>query len=244
MQEVCLVIPCYNESLRLPKDAIIDFYNQQPHISFCFVNDGSKDATVALLKQIQHGREDRIYILDLTSNVGKAEAVRRGILESMQWKSFDRVGYLDADLATPLDEMLILKEVMEKMKECEIIFGSRVKLLGRQIERTAMRHYSGRFFSTFTSLILNLPIYDTQCGAKIIKSELAKRIFQDKFISPWLFDVEIFSRIRNLYGVEKSRKVMVEFPLYRWEEKGDSKIKFTHLLKVPVELIRIHWKYR
>ena len=146
MQKTCIIIPCFNEQDRLPVDDFIYFFDNFP-IYFCFVNDGSSDETLNLLNDIRKGREDRILIADLTRNQGKAEAVRIGILESLKWSHFDLIGYFDADLSTPLIEIVNLSKYFDE--NTLVVFGSRVKRLGVTINRNPLRHYLGRVFSTF-----------------------------------------------------------------------------------------------
>lgn len=80
MSNLVIVIPCYNEALRFPKKDFIDFIDSLSNeIKICFVNDGSKDSTFEMLKELQEKKSDNIEILNLNQNVGKAEAVRSGI---------------------------------------------------------------------------------------------------------------------------------------------------------------------
>jgi len=242
MQKTIIIIPCYKEVNRFSKELFNEFYLKS-EICFCFVNDGSKDNTLQMLKGLQQDRMERIIVLDLKQNSGKAEAVRQGILQSINWKQFDFIGYLDADFATPLSEIPYLLNQFDNNPNYQIVFGSRVKLMGRKIEREMLRHYLGRIFSTTASLMLKLPIYDTQCGAKMFRLQLAQQIFIQPFISRWLFDVEIFARIINLYGYEQAAAVMYEAPLNQWLEIGGSKLSFKHYFIAPYELLRIKLKY-
>jgi glycosyltransferase involved in cell wall biosynthesis len=243
MQKVCLIIPFYNEEKRFHVEEFLHYYNISQKFCFCLVNDGSTDATSNLLAELQAGREERIIVINYPVNKGKAAAIQKGILESLNWYPFEYIGYLDADFSTPLNQMELLSRQMEKSPDLEFVFGSRVKLLGKNIHRKAARHYFGRIFSTLASIVLNLSVYDTQCGAKLIKSNLAREIFVEEFISPWLFDVELFARIIKIKGKEKGIQAMLEVPLDNWKHKESSKLKFKALLKVPVDLFRIKRKY-
>lgn len=115
--------------------------------------------------------------------------------------------------------------------------------VGSAIERSFFRHLIGRLIATFISNILSLKVYDTQCGCKLIKRDLALKIFKDQFISEWLFDVELFARIINLYGIDNCTDIMIEVPLLKWKEKGGSKIKFNYIFRVWTDLYKIKHNY-
>jgi hypothetical protein len=181
-------------------------------------------------------------VLDLKKNGGKAEAIRQGVL-SVQEGQYDYIGYLDADLATPLEELPRLMEYTAKTPAPYFIMGSRIKLLGfSKIDRKLSRHYIGRIFATVVSNMLQLSVYDTQCGAKLIKSEIAKELFKKPFLSKWLFDVELLFRLKKLRQDYKSR--IYEVPLRRWQDVAGSKIKLSYYFKAPLDLLRINFKYR
>jgi glycosyltransferase involved in cell wall biosynthesis len=237
-----LIIPCYNEENRLPIDELVEFIEKEnTGLKFLFVNDGSSDNTIKVLTDLAE-KFPVVSVLDLKKNVGKAEAIRTAMLKQTP-NEFDYIGYFDADLATPLEE---INQFMAKAEKFDpiILMGSRVKLLGiTKIERKWYRHYFGRVFATVASNMLKIPVYDTQCGAKMIKSTVVKELFADPFISSWLFDVEILFRLKRLPDYNSNKTPIIELPLSKWEEKGDSKIPLTYLFKVPFELIRIYSKY-
>ena len=241
MQEICIIIPCYNEEKRLPVQELIAFYNENTQYCFCLVNDGSSDKTLDILNDIRKSREERISVNNLAKNSGKAEAIRQSMNFCLNWKEFSYIGYLDADLSTPLNELNYLTSFING--NYDIITGSRIKRMGAVIERNPKRHYLGRIFSTISSMILRLPFYDTQCGAKIIKKEIVPILFDKPFMSKWLFDVEMFSRLRNRFGESYALTKIYEAPLNEWIEKGKSKIGLSYFFKVPFELLRIHRKY-
>ncbi len=244
MQKICIVIPSYNEEKRLNIDEFFSFFDINPNIYFCFVNDGSTDNTIELLNSLKKNREDRILLVDLEENKGKAEAVRIGVLESNKWKTFDYIGFFDADFSTPLTELNYFESFKDNVFDYPVIIGSRIKRMGANIKRSATRHYIGRVFSTIASSILGLPIYDTQCGAKLINKEIVDFAFEEPFISKWLFDIEIFARIINKYGYQETNKMILEIPLNQWVEKGESKINKSYFFKIPIDLIRISKKYK
>lgn len=243
MPKTCIIIPCYNEEQRLPKSAFLKFLEDQPDVMFCFVDDGSRDRTGEMLRELAAQGQGRILILALEKNGGKAEAVRRGILQALELADVGTVGYFDADLSTPLSEIIFLSREMSAGGFC-MAMGCRIKRLGASIDRKGARHYLGRIFSTTASLLLQLPVYDTQCGAKIFTRELAGRIFQQPFLSRWFFDVEILFRVGDVHGAENIPRLVLEVPLHCWQAKADSKINFLDYFQAPFELVRIWRAYR
>lgn len=209
-----------------------------------FVNDGSTDDTEDLLNTFKEQNPARIYAINLRTNSGKAQAVRYGILFALNEIKPDYIGYLDADLSTPLSEMDGMFTYLDENKDIKAIFGSRVKRMGSNIKRSLIRHYTGRVFATLISTMLDLPVYDSQCGAKLMTAEKASALFKDEFLTTWLFDIELLFRYNNLFGAERTLAEIYEYPLFEWIENKGSKIRFYHLFAIPVDLIRIYLTYR
>jgi glycosyltransferase involved in cell wall biosynthesis len=237
-----VVIPCYNESKRLQVEHFMDFIETHENIAFLFVNDGSQDNTIEILNRLSEHRSGRISALDLKNNQGKAEAVRQGMLHAFD-SGFQYAGYLDADLATPLESIIEFEKLLNRMPEVWMVIGSRVQLLGREIRRKKTRHYLGRIFATVVSILLKLPVYDTQCGAKFFRNNAATRsVFQRKFVSRWIFDVEIIKHIRSIQVSNQNSipaKRIYEMPLDKWQDIAGSKLKPRDFLKAFIELFQI-----
>jgi dolichyl-phosphate beta-glucosyltransferase len=241
-----IVVPCYNEADRLNADAFRDYLASHPGASIVFVNDGSRDGTLDLLKQFQAAVGNKVEIFDKKQNAGKAEAVREGMLYALRNPQAAYVGFWDADLATPLDAVDDLLEVFATHPEIEVVFGSRVKLLGRKIERRAIRHYLGRVFATCASAVLDLPVYDTQCGAKFFRvTPSLGQALQRPFQSRWIFDVELIARLLRLYDAEgrNVRTLFYEFPLQSWKDVAGSKVRPSDFLRAVRELLIIRKEY-
>lgn len=235
-------MPCYNEASRLAVEIYLNFLRENAEMDICFVNDGSSDGTDKVLENMQSLCPERILLLNKEQNQGKAEAVRSGIEWVLEKGLYGRVGFVDADLATPLAEVCRLAKVLETEKNTAVVIGSRIKRMGVKVSRNLWRHYMGRVFATIVSILFRLNAYDTQCGAKIFTVPVAREIFAQSFHSPWLFDVELLLRIRQRHPDYNA--IVKEIPLDVWEEKGGSKIRFSHLLKMPFELCAIYRKYR
>src|SRR5581483_11946918 len=172
---VCLVVPCYNEAQRLDTHSFREFLAGHECVRILFVDDGSSDDTRKILEQVREGWEERAAILPNQRNSGKAEAVRAGVEHALRLFDPEIIGYWDADLATPLSAVDRFVEIFECNGKVSMVFGARVKLLGRHVERRATRHYLGRVFATVVSTMLRLPIYDTQCGAKLFRVDAQLR---------------------------------------------------------------------
>lgn len=227
----------------MPVDRFLEFLGEHD-IGFAFVDDGSTDNTIARIESIRAPNEDRVSLVRSPANQGKAEAVRLGINSALQ-QDPDFVGFWDADLATPLDAIPQFMAVFAERPDLDMVFGSRVKLLGRQVNRRAARHYLGRVFATVVSVMLRLPIYDTQCGAKIFRvGPRTRGLTAERFRTKWVFDVEMLARyIREVGSPESAAQHIYEFPLPRWEDVAGSKVKPTDFFTALKDVILIYWKY-
>jgi glycosyltransferase involved in cell wall biosynthesis len=239
---IAIVVPCYNESRRLPVGRF-EQYIQSSTTEFVFVDDGSTDDTFQILKRIEAAHPDQVVIVSCGRNLGKGEAVRRGINAAIT-RQVDYVGFWDADLATPLEAISDFVAEFAIRRDCLMVFGARVQLLGRRIDRSALRHYLGRIFATVASLILRLPVYDTQCGAKLFRVTPATvSLFASPFHSRWTFDVEIIARHIQQVGSLTAASQIFELPLYVWKDVAGSKVKPRDFLIALFDMCRIYLVY-
>lgn len=240
MPDVVIVVPCYNEAARLDLTAFRAALAQQPALSFVFVNDGSTDGTQSLLAAFAAEHPARVAVSALERNGGKAEAVRRGVLQAGA-AGARFVGYWDADLATPLTAVPEFVRVLAD-PDVQLVLGSRVALLGRRIRRKMSRHYIGRVFATAASILLGLVVYDTQCGAKLMRATPPMlQLFQRPFQLRWCFDVELLARVLGMQArgeIDVARQC-VELPLVAWEDRSGSKLGLRQVPQIVAELVRL-----
>lgn len=242
MPRTIIVVPCFNEQERFSPEAFRKFAEQWRDGAFLLVDDGSTDNTLHILKDLEGSMPNSFAVLGLPKNVGKAEAVRSGFQRAFQ-SAPEYVGFWDADLATPVDAVPLFETVFAGKPATEMVFGARVKLLGRRINRNALRHYLGRVFATAVAVVLGIEIYDSQCGAKLFRNSSSLRaIFNEPFLSKWIFDVEILARFiilkRPLTPIDVADFVY-ELPLPEWIDKKGSKLRAVDFGRALVELWRI-----
>ena len=243
--KVAIIVPCYNEADRLDTNKFADYLSKNTHLHFVFIDDGSTDNTSFIINSIKSKFNSHITLLKNETNKGKAESVRLGVIESFTMTP-DFIGYLDADLSSPIEEIDNLLKIIKTDNKKEVVFASRIQLIGNEISRNYFRHLIGRVFAICVALLLKIRIYDTQCGAKIFSKKICEVIFLEQFISSWLFDVEIFARLLNVYGMDKTIEISFEQPVSKWIDIDGSKVKPIYFLKAPFELLKIvrHYKLR
>jgi dolichyl-phosphate beta-glucosyltransferase len=239
MTSSVLVVPCFNEEKRLDRAAFAGLARTSD-LDVLFVDDGSKDGTIGVLRELEALSPAKIGVLALEKNGGKGEAVRCGMLEGLRLGA-GVVGYADADLATPPEELLRLRALVREGGP-SVIVGSRVLVVGTQIERSLARHLLGRVFATFAANIVKMPFYDTQCGAKFFRDTPALRAALVRpFLSRWAFDIELLGRLR--IGTRDVPGLPVadfrEVPLERWIDIPDSKLRMGGMARTLADLARI-----
>jgi len=235
-----VVVPCFDEAGRLDGAAFESYLDRDDRVGFVFVDDGSRDGTADMLREIDSRWPGRVRVVSHETNRGKGEAVRSGMLSALEVGPM-RAGYWDADLATPLDAIAETSSILDDHPEVDLVMGARVALLGRRIERRASRHYLGRVFATAASVVLGLPVYDTQCGAKMFRvGEHTKRLFEAPFTSRWVFDVEILARYLEAHGTSAG---IYELPLRQWRDVGTSKVQTADFIRAAGDLAVISRRY-
>lgn len=229
-----IVVPCFDEAARLQEGEIAALARE---VDVLLVDDGSTDGTRALLTSLSRALPG-VRALCLDHNVGKAEAVRAGLLAAIDGGAAV-VGYADADFATSARELLRLLSILTGRPRVDVVLGSRVARLGAEIDRRASRHVGGRVFATLASWTLAAPVYDTQCGAKWLRRTPAlDGALARPFATRWAFDVELLARLLGRLGdgptLAPSR--MLEVPLDVWRDAGGSKLGLAGQVRGAVEV--------
>jgi dolichyl-phosphate beta-glucosyltransferase len=233
-----LVIPCFNEERRLVQSEVMKCV-EALNCVVVLVDDGSTDGTLGVLNKLALQSPRNIEVLPLPANVGKGEAVRAGFNYAFE-RGATQVLFCDADFAVGPQDLLRICNTLDENADCKAVIGSRISMVGTNIQRSVFRHYSGRAFATLVSLILGQQIYDTQCGAKVFKADNeVKRAFSQPFLSRWAFDVEAIGRLLRMERSEKNDSLILEMPLLRWIEVPGSKLGLVSQLRTVLELFRI-----
>jgi dolichyl-phosphate beta-glucosyltransferase len=229
-----MIVPCFNEEKRIN----LDYWNklaELPNVHWVFVNDGSSDGTKSLLNQITNSS-----VINLERNSGKAEAIRKGILETFNKNQSEifQFGYLDADSAFEIEDIKnVIKLSYSKEQTYDSYWGSRVALSGRNITRKNLRHILSRILITiFGYRMGNLP-YDPQTGFKVFKFDKEQMaIFDRNFGTKWFVDIEILLRFK--YVNSKEMKIWEE-PVNIWKDIEGSKIRGLELITVFKDIFKI-----
>jgi glycosyltransferase involved in cell wall biosynthesis len=235
MNDLTIIVPVYNESKRWN----VEFWNELisgTTARFIFVNDGSTDNSLELIFDLQ--TSERVLCENLTTNVGKAEAIAKGLRVASTHNSI-YFGYLDADSAfKPSDIIRILELSIEKFENegFDSIWSSRILLSGRTIERKLWRQWLSRLIATILGFAYPGLPYDTQSGFKLWKSEkILTTHFDYQFNTKWYLDLELFVKASR----EHKNFLIWEEPVLYWKDVGGSKIAGKQLLIIIKETLII-----
>lgn len=214
-----LVIPAFNEGFRLPKylPCLCEALAAGPlPWRLTVVDDGSREEDSRTMRECARQCGSRVGFHRLESNLGKGGAVYAGwdLDSESEW-----LGLVDADGSIPPYEVVRLLSQLANENVPDALFSSRCKILGRTVQRSWTRHIGGRLFATFVALTTKIPVYDSQCGFKLVRRkcyEIVRRKLREKRFA---FDVEL------LIALKASGAEVIEVPI-DWFDIPGSKVHF------------------
>jgi dolichyl-phosphate beta-glucosyltransferase len=220
---VSIIIPAYNEERRLPASLqrVAAFVQSQAYpIEIVVADDGSTDSTAAITERF--AADHPFVVLERAPHGGKGSAIRAGIHRGRG----EYLAISDADLAVPIEELI--KFLPPVLDSYDLAIASREGKEARRIGEPYYRHLMGRVYNLLVRIMAVPNIQDTQCGFKVMRREVAHRVFACQTIKGWGFDVEI------LFIAQRMGYRIVEVPVTWYYGRG-SKV---HPLRDTLNMVR------
>ena len=230
-RELSIIIPAYNEELRLPTtlERIAAYANQfDREVEVLVVDDGSTDGTAAAAEAFR-GKIPALRVVPNGRNRGKGFSVRHGVAEA-----HGRIAlFTDADLSAPIEEV---EKLLPAMKDHDVAIGSRaVDRSLITVHESPFREFAGIIFNKIVRIILRLPFVDTQCGFKAFLRERCRIIFEQQRIERFGFDPELLYLARH-HGLRA-----VEIPVC-WGHSPATKVSMLRdSMQMFLDVFRIRW---
>jgi dolichyl-phosphate beta-glucosyltransferase len=229
--ELSIIIPSYNEELRLPAtlDRIASYLQTDGRAAeVLVVDDGSNDRTAAVAEAFRN----KIALLRVVSNGvnrGKGYSVRHGMQEAR-----GRIAlFTDADLSAPIEEA---GKLLAALETYDVAIGSRAmdrSLIS--VHESPFREFAGIIFNKIVRIILWLPFVDTQCGFKAFRRERCTILFEQQRIERFGFDPELLYLARH-HGLHA-----VEIPV-RWGHSPATKVNmWRDSIQMFIDVFTIRW---
>jgi dolichyl-phosphate beta-glucosyltransferase len=222
--KICIIVPSYRDADRLEKylPDLCRLGENFELLRVIVVDDGSGPEHSSNLRNVVDRCRTsalcdlRLHVL--SSNVGKGGAIYAGWDASL---GFEWLGFVDADGATSAKEVSrmlhFLKQTLQFNSAPDMIIASRVKMLGRTVDRSAIRHFMGRVYSTLASILTGLSVYDSQCGCKFIRIGAYSAVRLELNEKRFAFDMEL------LLYLSQAGFSIIEFPV-DWRDVAGSKV--------------------
>jgi len=229
--ELSIVIPAFNEELRLPITlAEISAYIRasKRETEVIVVDDGSTDRTADVANSFR-GEIQRLRVVANDKNRGKGYSVRHGMVEARG----RNVLFTDADLSAPIAEA---DKLLAALADNDVAIGSRALDRGLiSVHQSVFREYAGIIFNFIVRVILRLPFVDTQCGFKAFRRERCRVIFQQQRIERFGFDPELLYLARH-HGLSAA-----EIPV-RWAHSPATKVSMLRdSVQMFLDVFIIRW---
>ncbi len=231
--DLSIIIPAYNDGHKFAADVeAADRFLEQESLNgeIVLVNDGSIDDTVERARDLQ-ARLPRLRLVSYPQNRGKGYAIAQGV-KTAQGRV---IMFADAGLCVPYEIARIALTMLE-LAMCDIAIGSR-RMRGSVKKAQPLYRRIGASGHKMLVHAIGVPSYisDTQCGFKLYRAEVARRLYGELITDGFMFDVEVILRaIKDGYRI-------LEFPVV-WSNDPDTRFKpISGSARVLRDLARIRW---
>jgi len=200
-----IIIPAHNEEERIGKtlEAYLNFFN---NAEFIVVLNGCRDNTLKVVKDWQK-KFPQLNYLNIKEAIGKGGALKEGFKAAKG----NLIGFVDADMATSPKEY---KKLIDNIEGVDGVIASRY-LKGSVAKRSNFRKIISFGLYLVVKILFHLPYRDTQCGAKVFRRKVIKKILPEMKLNNMMIDVEMLVLAR------KYKFKIKEIPTV-WLEKGKS----------------------
>jgi dolichyl-phosphate beta-glucosyltransferase len=237
-ESVSILVPVYNEEERLPRfldavevgarDACASVGLELTQV--VVADDGSADRTAEILRE-RAARDPLLTAVTLEENRGKGAVVAAGIKVARG----DLTLITDVDLSTPLSELGKLHGPIAS--GADLVMGSRSLDRG-VVERSNYREVMSRTYNVMVRAITSLPYRDTQCGFKLVRTDVGRFLLREQLVERYAFDVEALLRGRAA-GLS-----MVEVPV-TWCQDAESRVTpLRTAVKMAADTVLIAYRLR
>jgi dolichyl-phosphate beta-glucosyltransferase len=229
--EVSVVVPCFDEEGRLPTSlarALAFLERSGRDYEIVLVDDGSTDRTPALIERAAR-EHPQVRAVKLAGNRGKGRALAEGVRRT----AGNLVLTSDADFSAPIDELPKLEAAIAA--GCEVAIGSRARRGAREVDQPLYRRAMGKGFNVLVQALLLPGVWDTQCGFKLFRGEVARELFGRLQTDGFAYDVEI------LWLARRAGYRLCEVPV-RWINSTTSRVDpVRHSGQMLRDLLRIRF---
>jgi glycosyltransferase involved in cell wall biosynthesis len=228
IRKLSIIIPAYNEERRIDPflSNLIKYCRKNIKIKYeiLVIDDGSKDRTVSIVKRIKH---KNLRLISYKPNKGKANAVETGVKAAKG----SHLLFIDADGAIVPKEISKMLPILEKN---DAVVGSR-NLKESRAKKDFFRRILSFGFNNYVSFLFGMSFSDYLCGFKGFKTPVARKLFHNLKSERWIFDVELF------YRIKKYRFSCKEIAI-RWIHQDDSKMKTIDVVKIFFQLLGLRMR--
>lgn len=230
--QLSIVIPAMNEERRLPRtlERVVEYLRGRSETwEVIVVDDGSRDRTADIVEELARSlNEPRLSVLRLPKNQGKGGAQRSGVAQTRG----DRVLLMDADLATPIEELEPLWKAMDR--GADVAIGSRA-LASSNITRpqSVPRVLLGSAGNLWIRFFAVSGIHDTQCGFKLFRGDLARKLFAAGRENRFAIDIELLCMAQRVFHADIAEVGV------RWEHQDFSSVRWRDYVDVLARVTRI-----